>query len=318
MSIRSEDSALTGAGYSLVGLGRPESFSARAQIPSATSHVMGAAVLGTKVYVAGGYLSSSSCTANLWEYDLATDKWRSRQQMSVARYGQVIVGARGKVYAIGGYVCNSTSGTQLTEIYDPQLNTWTLGAPLPDHNHHAAAYGILSDGKLHVVGGVDTISGGISSRSHVVYDFDTNRWSTARDLPVARHWSASGVLPDGRLILAGGHDGSSYRAETYLYDPATNSWAQVASMPGILAYHTGAVIAGQLHTFTGWDTAGRNYHYIYDPLSGTWSSGAAVPFTGYAPSVAQLRGGALIIGGWTNSAITSVYEYLAPLYLYSK
>jgi hypothetical protein len=315
MSVNANDTELTGAGYSLVGLGRPEGFTARTSIPSAISSVLGAAVLGAKVYTAGGYLDSNGCTSNLWEYDLATDKWRARQQMSGGRYGQVVVGARGKVYSIGGHTC--TSGTKINEIYDPQLNAWTQGAPLPDHNHYAAAYGILSDGKLHVVGGSDH-STSTNSRSHVVYDFDTNTWSTAPDLPVYRKWSASGALADGRLIVAGGHDGASSKSETYIFDPATNSWTQAASMPSALSDHSGAVIAGRFHTFGGYDTAARNYHYIYDPASDSWSSGAAVPYSGYGPAVAQFRGGALLVGGHTSAPITSVYEYLAPLYLYSK
>jgi N-acetylneuraminic acid mutarotase len=317
MSVNANDTALTGAGYSLVGLGRSESFTARTSIPSAISYVLGAAVLGTKVYTVGGYLGSNQCISNLWEYDLVTDKWRARQQMSVARYGQVVVGARGKVYAIGGVTC--ASGTKITEIYDPQVNAWAQGAPLPDHNHYGAAYGILSDGKLHVVGGSDTITANANSRSHVVYDFDTNTWSTARDLPVPLRWQASGVLPDGRLIVAGGYDAdSSPRSETYIFDPATNSWTQVASMPSALHAHSGAVIAGRFHTFTGYDTTVRNYHYIYDPASDTWSIGAAAPYSNHVIAAGQLRGGALLVGGWTSSAITAVYEYLAPLYLYSK
>ncbi|WP_224361496.1 hypothetical protein [Hyalangium versicolor] len=64
-----------------------------------------------------------------------------------------------------------------------------------------------------------------------------------------------------------------------------------------------------------------NSHYIYDPASNTWSSGAVTPYTGYAAGIAQLRGGVLLIGGWPSSggsATNAVYEYLAPLYLYSK
>ncbi len=77
--------------------------------------------------------------------------------------------------------------------------------------------------------------------------------------------------------------------------------------------------AGKFHTFLGDTTSPYvNSHYIYDPASNTWSSGTAVPYSLYAPTVAQLRGGALLIGGWNNVATTTVYEYLAPLHLYAK
>ncbi len=319
MSAHANDSELAAAGYVLVGLGRPESYIARASIPTAISHATGATVLGTKVYVVGGNLGFNPCidTSNLREYDLVTNQWRARQQMSVAKYGHVLVSARGKVYAIGGDNCSS-GGTQINEIYDPQLNAWALGAPLPDHNHYGAAYGILSDGKLHVVGGLNHTANA-PSRSHVVYDFDTDAWSTAPDLSVALFWPASGVLPDGRLIVAGGYDGSNRRSETYIYDPAENVWTQVAHMPSAMHALSGAIIAGQFHTFGGYDSTYRNFHYVYDPASDTWSSGATVPYSAHTIATGQLRGGALLVGGWNDSgANTTVYEYLAPLYLYSK
>jgi N-acetylneuraminic acid mutarotase len=313
MSIHPRDSALLAAGYGVVGLGRPESFTSRANSVAPISHVTSAAVLGTKVYVAGGY--NGAAMSNLREYDLVTEKWTNRQQMAGGRYGHVVVGAKGKVYAMGGY---GTAGSKVNEIYDPALNVWTVGAPLPDHEHHASAHGILSDGKLHIVGGYNHTTNA-TSRTHIVYDFETDSWSTARDMPASVYWAASGVLPDGRLIVSGGHSGSACRSETYIYDPATDSWTQVASMPTALQVHSGAVIAGRFHVFMGHNcSATNNYHYVYDPLTDTWSSATAIPYTTYTPAVAQLRGGALVMGGWNGSAYSTVYEYLAPLYLYAK
>lgn len=317
MSLKSDDAALTGAGYALSGLGRAESFTPRSATLAPTSYLQGAAVLGTKVYMAGGYNGSGQpCVPNLQEFDLATGQWTARQPMGSPRYTHSLVGARGKVYAIGGY-CGT--GLRSMEIYDPSTDAWTGGASLPDHNHYAAAHGVLSDGKLHVVGGHDHTSTNATSRTHVVYDFDSNSWGTAREIPAARYWAASGVLPDGRLIVAGGHDGSSCRSETYIYNPSQDTWAQVASMPGAVHSLQGAVIAGRFHTFGGHNcSAHGNWHYVYDPGTGKWSTAAPLPYSAYTISVAPLRGGALLIGGWSSSALTSVYEYLAPLYLYGR
>jgi hypothetical protein len=315
MSIEPDDSALVGAGYSMVGIGRPESYAARANMPTVHGQVINAAVLGTKVYVAGGWIASNQPTSNLREYDLVADKWTARQQMTTPRYGHVLIGAQGKIYAMGGY--GSTAGVSTTEIYDPQLNAWTMGAPMPDHNHYAAAYGILSDGKLHVVGGIDHATNR-ESTSHIVYSFDTNTWGTARSIPAVLRWAAFGVLSDGRLIVAGGAEGTTYKAETYIFDPAADTWNQAASMPTSIHAHSGAVIGGKFHTFFGYTSTSVNSHYIYDPASNTWSSGTAAPNSYHGASVAQLRSGALLIGGWSNSGASTVYEYLAPLHLYAK
>lgn len=60
MSAKPDDSALIGAGYSMVGLGRPEGFTTRTSIPSLHSHVINAAVLGTRVYVGRIHRSNHS------------------------------------------------------------------------------------------------------------------------------------------------------------------------------------------------------------------------------------------------------------------
>lgn len=316
MSSKPNDSVLTAGGYSVVGLGRAESFATRSTIPTPSSHVLGAAVLGTKVYMAGGYVSpSQQCITSLREYDLVTTQWTEKQQMPTARNGQVAVGAGGKVYEIGGW-CNG--GIKTTEIYDPQRNVWTTGAPLPDHNHHGAAYGILSDGKLHVVGGTDHTSGSAVSASHVVYDFGSNTWTEAAALPAPRYWAASGVL-DGKLIVAGGFDGTNPRAEVYLFDPNLGSWTALASMPTALRFLSGAVIAGRFHTFLGHNGSSVDLHYIYDPATNAWSVGTPVPFQGGLAAVVQLRSGALVLGGWSGTEqYSTAYEYLAPLYLYAR
>ncbi len=45
-------------------------------------------------------------------------------------------------------------------------------------------------------------------------------------------------LPDGRMILFGGHDGYKLLSDLYFYSPDTGKWAQVLRGPGCanLAY----------------------------------------------------------------------------------
>ncbi|MCH2101641.1 MAG: hypothetical protein MK209_06935, partial [Planctomycetes bacterium] len=71
-----------------------------------------------------------------------------------------------------------------------------------------------------------------------IYDPATESWSNAAPLPIPRAGSTSSLLPDGRVLVAGGTKGdrqnrlysvddlltTSLRT-TEIYDPATNSWA---------------------------------------------------------------------------------------------
>jgi len=323
MSPLSSDPALEALGWAVVGSGRPEGYALHASSPVPSSRVMGAAAIGKKIYVVGGYQQGGlgDCLNQNSEYDLSTGTWTPRQPLSSGgggRYAHAVVARGGKVYVFGG-ACSGV-GITSTDVYDPVQNSWTSVAPIPGHNHYAAGVGILGDGKLHLVAGWNHISGDVATNVHHVYDFDLDTWTTAAPIPGIRYWAASGVLPDGRMIVAGGHNGTNCLSDAYIYSPPpVDSWARIADMPTALDVHAGAVLGGRFHTFMGHNcTSQGNYHYVYDPATNVWTSGMSVPYTAYAPAVAQLPGSAFISSGWNGPGVTTTYEYLSPLYLYAK
>ena len=63
-----------------------------------------------------------------------------------------------------------------------------------------------------------------------MYDPETDKWTVKAPIPRRRVF-AKGAGVNGKLYAAGGSDGLVSRAETYEYDPATNSaWQPMASM----------------------------------------------------------------------------------------
>jgi len=50
-------------------------------------------------------------------------------------------------------------------------------------------------------------------------------------------------LPDGRMLLFGGHDGYKPLSDLYFYSPDTGKWAPVLSGPGASACELMATIA---------------------------------------------------------------------------
>ena len=76
----------------------------------------------------------------------------------------------------------------------------------------------------------------------------------------------------------------------YAYDPASDTWTQLASMTGAREKPAAAAIDGLLYVTGGWDEFGTPDPTleIYDPSSDSWSTGASVP-TAYAAAAPVVR-----------------------------
>jgi len=67
-------------------------------------------------------------------------------------------------------------------------------------------------------------------------------WSTTGSLTTARTGHTSTILPDGKILVTGGYDGSDYLSSAEIYDPATGAWSSAGSMATARAGHTALVV----------------------------------------------------------------------------
>ncbi len=66
------------------------------------------------------------------------------------------------------------------------------------------------------------------------------------------------LLPDGRVLVAGGWDGATTLAGAELYDPSVQAWLPAGAMREARAFHTAALLPdGQVLAAGGWDMAGN-------------------------------------------------------------
>ncbi len=128
---------------------------------------------------------------------------------------------------------------------------------MPTPRNHATT-GVVT-GKIYVIGG--RIGGGFitsgSSNIDVVEEYDpaADTWGAPRaKMPSARSAMASGVL-GGRIYVTGGEGQNAQMMYTFraleAYEPASNSWTILPSMPVSRHGLAGAVVGNRLHMVSG-------------------------------------------------------------------
>jgi hypothetical protein len=122
-----------------------------------------------------------------------------------------------------------------TELYDPVSNSFAAPAstPLMNTPRRSATATLLPNGKVLIAGGWNT-SMHIDLTSTELYDPVTNTFAASASTPVmntARDQAAAVLLPNGKVLIAGGEAIGAIFSSTELYDPATNTFAAAASTP---------------------------------------------------------------------------------------
>jgi Kelch motif protein len=193
------------------------------------------------------------------------------------------------------------------------FTTPTLSPPLAPHSYFSTVP--LASGNILATGGGSGI-GGAGTGSAEIYDYRTAEFAPTANAPSAR---ASGVavrLNDGRVLIAGGIDGTTAVTKTCeIYDPATNTFSPASDMGTPRALHAGArlydgrvLVCGGSTAVSGTDSVSQLLSLvsnatataeIYDPVNNTWSFTTAMPDGSRTGHVAALLpdGRVLAAGG---------------------
>jgi len=113
-----------------------------------------------------------------------------------------------------------------------------------------------------------------------------SEWLRCADRPTGEMCHATCYDPVDDMIYAfGGYRGDdTYYNWTYRYDPVTDTWAIMASMPTAIDWLDASVIRWnrKIYIFGGYDGIVHNYNYIYDVSSDSWTSGPSLPLSRFA------------------------------------
>jgi len=188
-----------------------------AHMPTPSSNLC-AAVIGTDIYIPGGYTGSVYLNT-LQVYHTTTNTWETvaTDPLPVGLSGPACASHSGKVYVFGG----SAAGTYVdtTYVYDPAAaagSRWTTGAAAPV----AGAYGdAISAGGYLFYAGMRNATVDLATVCR--YDPTANSWTTMPSLTTARA-AARMWTYEGKLAVGGG-GWSSYLTSVEEYDLSTGT-----------------------------------------------------------------------------------------------
>jgi endoglucanase len=126
-------------------------------------------------------------------------------------------------------------------------------------------------------------------------------WSPLPSMSTPRYAAAAATLSDGRVLVAGGQDGSgNATASAEIYDPTTNAWSAAAPMGSARVYAAAAPLPGDRVLVTGGDVGGATSASteIYDGTTDTWSPAAPMEYArADGAAVAMDDGTVWVLGG---------------------
>jgi Galactose oxidase, central domain/Kelch motif len=183
------------------------------------------------------------------------------------------------------------------------------GAPVGNTtgNLHTARYQhtatLLPDGKVLVAGGLDRpgYTGYFTTATAEVYDPKSGTWAVTGSLNNARFWHTSTLLPNGKVLVAGGNSTDNVAfASAELYDPAAGIWTPTGSLNIPRFQHTATllpngkvlVISGDNQNYTAFDSP-----ELYDPATGTWTLTGPIKHSRFQHTSTLLPDGRIFIAG---------------------
>lgn len=229
-----------------------------------------------RVMVAGGTSSLVDTTAAITNtqntveiYNPATGTWANGPNIGGRRLAPALtLLANNRVMVSGGVEVTLFLGlpiaavsTRNVQLYNPGTNTWSAGAQMVQgragHHYNQVT---LSDGRVLMTGGTfvsDLLNAANATPTQgaEVYNPATNTW-TAANMQVARALHSANLLPDGRVVVCGGAQGTLTTpfsiADVEVFDPSSNSWQTLAPLGNPRGSHAAAMTPdGTLLLFGG-------------------------------------------------------------------
>ncbi len=275
---------------------------------------IGATLCDGRVFVAGRN-DAGAREAEL--YDPATNTWIPAGKMKLTHlYGTATLLDDCRLLLTGGYNSNTQA-----EVFYPDTKIFkSVGVMNSERFFHTTTK--LADGRVLAAGGGVDVSGKWFTYATVdIFDPKTGLWTKAAKMNQARRAHTATLLPDGRVLVAGGNmggknDGNEAGTQldtAELYDPVADKWEKIPSkLVTARTFHTAALLpSGALLLFGGLDGSGSASRQVEGYFDGTWQALDPMLIDRYQHASAMLDDGRVVLAGGVYQATAEVYR-LAP------
>ncbi|XP_055088163.1 kelch-like protein 29 [Periophthalmus magnuspinnatus] len=171
--------------------------------------------------------------SGLKRYDTITNQWETVSPLPKPVHSAAATVCGGKIFVFGG-VNEAGRSAGVLQSYVPQSNTWSfIESPMID-NKYAPAVSL---------NGFIFILGGAYARATTIYDPDKGNIKAGPNMNHSRQFCSAAIL-DGKIYATGGIVSSEGPAlgNMETFDPCTNQWTLVQSLPCPLFRHGCVVI----------------------------------------------------------------------------
>eukprot|EP00794_Sanderia_malayensis_P009399 gene9399-10387_t len=231
--------------------------------PAGGKCYFGLAQINQLIYFAGGY-DGQSYLKSVRKYEPISKNWSEITSMNVPRCFTSLVNLKDKLYAVAGF--DGSRRLASVEEYCPKSDQWKLVCPLSTSRSDCAA--VATSERIYAIGGYS----GDSLRSVEVYDLKRDSWSYTTPLNTRRSGAGAVLLPDGRIFVIGGYDGTCRLKTTEFYDAHNDTWLNGPSMFVARSNFAVSIIGNYVYViggYTGQNTI--NHVERYDIAANSWT-----------------------------------------------